>query len=134
MKFRKRIKSFEYSLDNKFDFIKKNIEEVNKKHMLNLIVINYKDLDFLDADFERYLLNLNKKILLIGNNTIKFKSNFYYRSEKINNNYLCYINNDVQYGSRYIIKRVLDIVISIVALTSSFSSYDTYIVINYHKI
>ena len=117
LKFRKRIKSFEYSLDNKVDFIKKNIEEVNKKQMLNLIVINYKDLDFLDADFERYLLNLNKKILLIGNNTIKFKSNFYYRSEKINNNYLCYINNDVQYGSRYIIKRVLDIVISIVALT-----------------
>jgi len=116
LKFRQKISNFEYGSENKFDFIKKNIEEVNKKEQLNLVVINFIDLENLDIDFEKYLLNLNKKILLIGNNPIRFETNFYYRNEQLNNKYLIYINNDIQYGSSYIIKRFLDIVISIFAL------------------
>ena len=116
LKFREKTASFEYGSEDKFDFIKKNIEKINKKEKLNLIVINFIDIDSLGIDFEKYLLDLNKKILLIGNNPIKFASNFYYRSEELNNKYLVYINNDIQYGSSYIIKRFLDIVISVFAL------------------
>ena len=116
LKFREKTASLEYGSEDKFDFIKKNIEKINKKEKLNLIVINFIDIDSLGIDFEKYLLDLNKKILLIGNNPIKFASNFYYRSEELNNKYLVYINNDIQYGSSYIIKRSLDIVISVFAL------------------
>jgi len=116
LKFRQKTSSFEYGSENKFDFIKNNIEVVNKKEKLNLIVINFIDVKNLDIDFEKYLLDLNKKILLIGNSPIKFESNFYYRSEQLNNKYLVYINNDIQYGSSYIIKRFLDIIISTFAL------------------
>jgi len=116
LKFREKTASLEYGSEDKFDFIKKNIEKINKKEKLNLIVINFIDIESLGIDFEKYLLDLNKKILLIGNNPIKFASNFYYRSEELNNKYLVYINNDIQYGSSYIIKRFLDIVISVFAL------------------
>ena len=116
LKFRNKIKSFEISSLNKNDEIKKKIEETNKLNKLNLIVINYQNETKILPEFEKYLLNLNKKILLISKDPIKFNSVFYYRSSQTNNQNLIYINNDIQYGSNYIIKRTLDIFISIFSL------------------
>lgn len=116
LKFRNKIKSFENSSVKNNELIKNKIEEVNKLNKLNLIVINYQNENKITPEFENYLLNLNKKILLIGNNPIKFNSNFYFRSSQSSNQNLIYINNDIQYGSSYIIKRILDIFISIFSL------------------
>ena len=62
---------------------------------------------------ENYLINLNKKVLIISNNKIKFKSNFIYREENFENYFFSYFNNDIQYGSKYIIKRIFDIIVSL---------------------
>jgi lipopolysaccharide/colanic/teichoic acid biosynthesis glycosyltransferase len=65
---------------------------------------------------KNYLINLNKKVLIISTNRVEFKNYFINRSENVDNFYLTYFNNDIQYGSKYILKRVLDIVISLIAL------------------
>ena len=59
--------------------------------------------------FEKYLLNLNKKILIISDANFNFNSQLILRNEIISNKSVFYINNDIQYGSKYISKRMLDI-------------------------
>jgi lipopolysaccharide/colanic/teichoic acid biosynthesis glycosyltransferase len=54
---------------------------------------------------------------LISDAFINFESNFYYRMSQISNKNIIYINNDIQYGSRYILKRIIDIAVSLLALT-----------------
>jgi len=95
-----------------FDFnkIKELIEEENKKSEINIIVINLKSKSFIPKEFESYLINLNKKILLIADSEINFFTKFIYRSERIANSRIFYINNDIQYGSKFILKRTLDII------------------------
>lgn len=91
------------------------IDTINKKNKLNLIVF-YLNVDELSKEIEKYLLNLNKKILLISSKNLDFKNNFYFRLNQTNKKYLYYINNDIQYGSRYILKRIIDITLSIIFL------------------
>ena len=57
-------------------------------------------------------MNLNKKILLISDNKVIFTNLFIKKEVYLNSSYLTYINNDIQYGSRYILKRVMDLVIA----------------------
>ena len=115
LKFRNCLDSF--VVDNlNFEVIQENIEKVNKNSQLNLVVINLKDIKNIDLKFEKYLLNLNKKILLISDESITFQSKFLGRFEKITNKNLTYINNDIQVGSQYILKRIFDITISIFGL------------------
>ena len=45
-----------------------------------------------------------------------FNSNFILRREKFENYYLAYFNNDIQYGAKFIIKRLFDIFVSLVAV------------------
>ena len=45
-----------------------------------------------------------------------FNSNFIFREEFISGSYLTYFNNDIQYGAKYILKRLLDIILSTIAL------------------
>ena len=59
----------------------------------------------LSSEVEEYLINLNKKILIISKNKFSFKNVFIYRSEKLDNDKLTYFNNDIQYGSKFILKR-----------------------------
>ena len=108
LKLRNKIRNF----DNMFDFnkIKELIEEENKKSEINIIVINLKSKSFIPKEFESYLINLNKKILLIADSEINFFTKFIYRSERIANSRIFYINNDIQYGSKFILKRTLDII------------------------
>ncbi len=116
MTFRKKIIDFtNVSLSNYSDVISK-IDNVNKEHNLNLVVLNFNDEKTINKELETYLINLNKKILIISKNEIKFNNYFLSRSEKISGYSLTYFNNDIQYGSKYILKRVLDITLSLIAI------------------
>ena len=114
MKFRNNFHNYE-NIHNT-DEIKKIIENQNKESEINLIVMVVSEQDKFTNDFENYLLNLNKKVLLISKDKLIFNSIFLYRSETIANNNIVYINNDIQYGSKYILKRVLDLLITFTLL------------------
>ena len=92
-----------------FDYYKDTIEKFNKKNEINLIIFDFSDLETIPKSFEKFVLNLNKKVLLITDNNFKFNSQMIFRNEVISNKSVFYINNDIQYGSRYISKRFLDI-------------------------
>ena len=49
------------------------------------------------------------KALIIADPEFTFNTNVIYRSERISNKEIIYLNNDIQYGSNYIAKRFLDI-------------------------
>ena len=100
------------NLDNSKEIIKK-IDGVNKSNNLNLIILNFEDKKNIEKELENYLINLNKKILIISKNELNFNNYFISRTEKIAGYNLTYFNNDIQYGSKYILKRVLDTVVSI---------------------
>ena len=116
LKFRSRLNNFKIENIEDFKLIEKKIEETNKKEKINLVVINLKEVKNLDDSFEKYILDLNKKVLLISSKNLSFSLKFYFRKTNLNNKYLYYINNDVQYGSRYILKRVIDLSISVFCL------------------
>ncbi len=92
------------------------IDQINKKSNLNLVIINFENETKIDGRFENYLINLNKKILIISKNRMHFNNYFINRSEEVSGYFLTYFNNDIQYGSKYIIKRALDIIVSLFAL------------------
>jgi lipopolysaccharide/colanic/teichoic acid biosynthesis glycosyltransferase len=92
------------------------IDNVNKEKNVNLIVLNFNDLTKISKNLENYLINLNKKVLIISKDQIEFNNIFLKREELVSNYYLTYFNNDIQYGSKYIFKRIVDIVLSITAI------------------
>ncbi len=116
MTFRKEIGNYENKDFNNESSIIEKIDSVNKEQNVNLIVINLEDNSTMSSNLEEFLINLNKKVLLISKNEIKFKNYFLNRSEKILGSNLIYFNNDIQYGSKFILKRLLDLFISIFAI------------------
>ena len=102
-------------LNNTDDLISE-IKKINKVKKINLIVINLEDKKQLKLNLEKYLINTNKKILLISEKKPTFKTSFIYRQENIDGMFFTYFNNDIQYGSKYILKRILDIFISLLGL------------------
>ena len=98
------------------DLLINKIDKINKKSNLNLVIINFEDKSNIDKKFENYLINLNKKILIISKKRISFNNYFINRSDEVSGYFLTYFNNDIQYGSKYILKRILDTIISIIAL------------------
>ena len=115
MTFRKELYSFSIDL-NDYEKIIDQIDRTNKKININLIVIYLENTTKLNPLLEEYLINLNKKILLISKEDMVFNSYFIARKEEVNDYQLTYFNNDIQYGSKYILKRVMDILISLNAL------------------
>tara|TARA_B100000945_G_scaffold319920_1_gene328446 strand:- start:1031 stop:2125 length:1095 start_codon:yes stop_codon:yes gene_type:complete len=112
MSFRKSIKEIEIAeLDNSELFIE-TVDKINKEEEINLIIIDLKDADSIPIKIENYLIKINKKILLISNNKLNFKNVFIHRNKVVQNKNLTYFNNDIQYGSKYLIKRILDIFLS----------------------
>ena len=110
--FRKSLASL-YSQDiSNSENIISNIDNLNKEEKINLIVINLGPNNSIEEDLEKYLINTNKKVLIISENKPSFKTNFIFRQDIIDENYFTYFNNDIQYGAKYILKRVLDIVLS----------------------
>ena len=53
-----------------------NIDSVNKEINLNLIVINVPKTFSINEDLEEYLINLNKKVLIISSENLKFQNYF----------------------------------------------------------
>ena len=116
LNFRKEIASYEVDINSEFKNVIKIIDELNKKNEINLIVINFHSGQHLPRELEIYLINLNKKILLFSSKKLSFHTKFLHRFENIEKQYVYYFNNDIQYGSKYIIKRILDIFLSVLAL------------------
>ena len=116
MAFRNEIGSYEKIKGSLSTFIINKIDEINKKDNLHLIVISLNSLKTINKELENYLININKKVLLISKNKLSFKSNFLFREEEIDGSNFVYFNNDIQYGAKYIIKRILDILISFLVL------------------
>lgn len=94
----------------------KEVDTLNKSINLNLIVVKLKNSDSISRELEQYLINLNKKVLILSDKKLVFNSNFIYRNLKIENNFVYYFNNDIQYGAKYILKRIMDIYISIILI------------------
>ena len=113
MSFRKNVENFTITDQNK---IIQKIDEINKVVDLNLVVINLKSSNQLIVQLEEYLININKKVLIISKQDIQFSKNFLYRNENIDGSKFIYFNNDIQYGSKYIFKRVFDLIIATLAL------------------
>jgi len=113
MTFRKNVGDFEnMKIENSEEIIKK-IDSINKEVNLNLIVINLNKENKIGQKLEKYLIELNKKVLIISKQEIVFNTYFLKRTEVVSDFYLTYFNNDIQYGSKYILKRLLDIFLSI---------------------
>lgn len=91
-------------------------ENLNKILNLNLIILRIKKLKKIETKLEKYLIDLNKKILIISDNELNFHRNFIYRVVKVENQFIYYFNNDIQYGAKYILKRIFDISITTILL------------------
>ena len=118
--FRNNLNSLFHENLNNVNKIIKNIDEINKLKKINLIVINLEKVNQIELELEEYLIKTNKKILLISENKPEFITNFIYRQEIIEESYFTYFNNDIQYGSKYIIKRALDIIYSLIGIVFFF--------------
>ena len=110
--FRKNIQSIQCSENDLLKVIPDEVSRTNKIKNINLVIIKLNSKNNLGKELEEYLINLNKKVLIISNNELSFQSNFIYRLSKVERNYLYYFNNDIQYGAKYIIKRLFDISLS----------------------
>ncbi len=110
--FRKNIQSIQCMEGELAEVVPDKVSRANKIKNINLVIIRLSSNKNLDKDLEEYLINLNKKVLIISTNELTFQSNFIYRLSKVEGNYLYYFNNDIQYGAKYIIKRLFDITLS----------------------
>ena len=115
-----RIMNFRKSLGNisHSDFLNsskliESIDKVNKLKKINLIVINLDKVIEIENILEEYLIETNKKILIISKEKPKFTTKFLFRQEVVDTYYFTYFNNDIQYGSKFILKRIFDILLSI---------------------
>ncbi len=113
--FRKNMGNFILNIDNPDEIISK-IDNLNKKERVNLIIINLEGKTQINKKLEMYLIETNKKVLLISNSKPIFDTNFIYREEILDDTFFTYFNNDIQYGSKYIIKRFFDIFISLLGI------------------
>ena len=112
MTFRKDIGNFNVDNINDTDSIIERIDKLNKEINVNLIVLNINFSNKIDENLENYLIKLNKKVLIISKEEPSFNNYFINRKEILSDYYLTYFNNDIQYGSKYILKRLLDIILA----------------------
>ena len=115
MTFRKNLGSFFVQTENTNEEIINIIDRENKKNKVNLVVIEVSS-NTISEELEKYLINLNKKVLIITKNKITFTNNFIYREENLEEHRLLYFNNDIQYGAKFILKRANDIFFSLFLL------------------
>ena len=112
MTFRKNIGNFNVDNTNDTNSIIERIDKLNKEINVNLIVLNINFSNKIDENLENYLIKLNKKVLIISKEEPSFNNYFINRKEILSDYYLTYFNNDIQYGSKYILKRLLDIILA----------------------
>ncbi len=105
---------------NLSEIVEGEVNKLNKSVNLNLIILRIRETQKLQSNFEDYLIQLNKKVLIISDKKLEFGKNFIYRVVNIDSKYLYYFNNDIQYGAKFIIKRILDISLSFILLVLLF--------------
>ena len=114
--FRNSLGNIEHNdLVNDISIIDK-IDKVNKEKKINLIVLNLDSQNKINSKLEKYLIETNKKVLIISKKQPVFANKFLFREETIDKSFFTYFNNDIQYGSKYILKRILDITLSFIGL------------------
>ena len=118
--FRNSIGEFNFANINEIIEI---IDKQNKENNLNLIILNLGLEKSLPESIEEYLIDLNKKVLIISRQEIIFKNIFLKRSIFLENYFLTYFNNDIQYGSKYILKRALDVFVALIMIVLLFPIY-----------
>ena len=118
--FRNSIGEFNFANINEIIEI---IDKQNKENNLNLIILNLGVEKSLPESIEEYLIDLNKKVLIISRQEIIFKNIFLKRSVFLENYFLTYFNNDIQYGSKYILKRALDVFVALIMVVLLFPIY-----------
>ena len=118
--FRNSIGEFNFANINEIIDI---IDKQNKENNLNLIILNLGHEKSLPESIEEYLIDLNKKVLIISRQEIIFKNIFLKRSIFLENYFLTYFNNDIQYGSKYILKRALDVFVALIMVVLLFPIY-----------
>ena len=101
---------------NLSEIVEEEVNKLNKSVNINLIILRIKETQKLKSSFENYLIHLNKKVLIISDKKLEFGKNFIYRVVNIDSKYLYYFNNDIQYGAKFILKRILDITLSFILL------------------
>ena len=114
--FRNSLGNLEHSDLDDVDALIDKIDRVNKVEKINLIVLNFENKAKIKSSLEKYLIETNKKVLIISKKQPVFKNTFLFRQETINKSFFTYFNNDIQYGSKYILKRILDITLSCIGL------------------
>ena len=82
LSFRNELANFTCEIDD-FNFYKDTIEVFNKENEINILVFDFSDLKDIPDEFIRYLLNLNKKILIISNPQLTFSTNLIFRTKRI---------------------------------------------------
>ena len=105
---------------NLSEIVEGEVNKLNKSVNLNLIILRIRETQKLQSNFEDYLIQLNKKVLIISDKKLEFGKNFIYRVVNIDSKYLYYFNNDIQYGAKFILKRILDISLSFILLVLLF--------------
>ncbi len=98
------------------DTVEKEVSKLNKVININLIILRLKNTVRLESSLEDFLINLNKKVLIISDNKLEFGKNFLFRVTNVDSKYLYYFNNDIQYGAKFILKRLLDVFVSLFLL------------------
>lgn len=112
LKFRNNVQ--EHAVENYQEYKKiiEIIKNFSRDNLVNILVFNVEGTSKFDKEFESYLLKVNKKILLICDSDFSFNTKFIYRNKQFGDKKLIYINNDIQYGSMYILKRISDILLT----------------------
>ncbi len=100
MTFRNKIEDLQNINLNDSKKVIELIDSINKQKNLNLIVLGFNKESTINKSLETYLINLNKKVFF----------------ESVSDYYLTYFNNDIQYGSKYILKRLMDITFSLLGI------------------
>jgi len=115
MSFRNNLGSFKFDKRSPSKIIE-IIDGLNKTINVNLVVINLDKSKSIPLKLEKYLVNINKKVLIITKEEFLFNNTFIYREEILDQHRLIYFNNDIQYGAKYVLKRLIDIILGTLAL------------------
>ena len=86
MTFRKNIKDLQIDLSSEAQLIEE-VDKLNKKQEVNLIILNIDSVSSLPQKIEEYLLNINKKVLIISESKPVFSNTFIYNQIFLNNTF-----------------------------------------------
>jgi hypothetical protein len=85
--FRNNLGNLEHNNLDDVDTLIDKIDRVNKVEKINLIVLNFENKTKIKSRLEKYLVETNKKVLIISKNQPTFTNKFIFRQETIDNSF-----------------------------------------------